>query len=189
MPEAVASNSIPASEGQPEELTALLNLTATMAFALVDRMITARLAGTKPETAAPSGKVTIWPDLFQRIGKIVDDVYADHRLSVPEPGNANPTSQYFHMVIRKLEGSRDPFEAGSLLPWIEMKIRADAAKLAAQPIEANEDGSLRDRIIADNIAAGISSADIAQAMNIKRSTVERIIGRLEGRDRDSRKAG
>jgi len=188
MPEAVASNSIPMSEGQPEDLAALLNLTATMAFTLVDRLITARLAGAKPEAVAPSGKVAMWPDLFERIGRIVDDVYADHSLVVPEPGNGNPTSQYFHMVIRKLEGSRNPFEAGSLLPWIEMKIRADAAKLATQPHEPQEDGSLRDRIIAENIAAGISTADLAQAMNIKRSAIERIVGRLEGRGRENRKA-
>lgn len=188
MPEAVASNSIPMSEGQPEDLAALLNLTATMAFTFVDRLITARLAGTKPEAVTPSGKVFMWPDLFERIGRIVADVYADHSLVVPEPGNGNPTSQYFHIVIRKLEGSRDPFEAGSLLPWIEMKIRADAAKLATRPRGPQED-SLRDRIIAENIAAGISTADLAQAMNIKRSTIERIAGRLEGREKDDRIAG
>jgi len=192
MPEAVNSHSTPVPEVKPDDFTALFELTANAAYRLIDRMISARLERrklTEPyDTSLLSNQM--WPELFERIEEIVSNVYADHGLDLPEPGYGRPTSQYFHQVRRKLGASRDQFEAGSLLPWIEMKIRNDAGELAAALESGMADSlSLRDRIIAQEAKKGVSSADLSQAFNLKRAAIDRIIARLNDGSEDQRKAG
>ncbi|MBT9373436.1 hypothetical protein [Rhizobium sp. CSW-27] len=181
MPKAVGSNSTPASDGQPDDFTALFELTANAAFRLIDRMISARLERQKLNEPYNPALIRnqLWPELFERIDDIVSTVYADHGLNLPEPGNGRPTSQYFHMVRHKLGASRDQFEAGSLLPWIEMKIRRDAERVSATLEAGTSDTiSLRDQIISQKAREGISPADLSQAFNLRRSAIDRIIARL-----------
>ncbi|KGD95690.1 hypothetical protein [Rhizobium sp. YS-1r] len=186
MPEAVDSNSIPMPEGQPDDFTAVLNLTGALAYTLIEMMITARLEKRAAEAAPADARVTIWPELFNHVERIVADVYADHGLDLPEPGHGRPTSQYYHKLLRKLEGSRDPFEAGMLLPWLEIEIREDASRLAAVGIK-RDDTSLRDRLIAEQASVGISPADLSQAFSLKRAAIERIIARLNGENQEGRR--
>lgn len=99
------------------------------------------------------------------------------------------TSNYFRELEAKMEGDNHLLTAGSLLPWLELKIWNEIAgvNLASDGV-TGEDIPLRDRLIKEQADAGVSATVLSNAFGIKRATVERIIGRLTAAEEESRKA-
>lgn len=88
-------------------------------------------------------------------------------------------------LLAKLDGSGHLLDAGSLLPWLELKIRREVGLQTefgtptAIPDDVFADPkNLRDQFIAEKIKEGFSLAHISQAMNVKISAIERALKRL-----------
>ena len=86
-------------------------------------------------------------------------------------------------MLGRLGDDRSLLEAGSLLPWLEMKIAREIAPDDAQAAgdTAKPDQSpveLRDRLIADQANRGISAADLSRAFNMRKAAIKKIIARL-----------
>lgn len=130
-------------------------------------------------------------------------VLADRDAPWPEGlggNNFQKAGTYYNDLVNKAydEGEIDLLTIGSYLPWLEMRIRRDLGVAptgeevqTAHPEEnpdTHDNQSLRDRLIAEQVDAGVSVTEISQAFGIKRATVERIIGRLTATEEESRKA-
>lgn len=138
---------------------------------------------------------TIWTELMGRVASIVRNVMADAGAHVPEDDFSEwseaASDQYFSLManhynnlMEKLDGVRDPFEAGSLLPWVEMAIRRE---IGIEPDHISPSW-IRDEFILDSIKKGYSTADISQALGLRQKAVERAIGRLTISDADTQKS-
>lgn len=84
------------------------------------------------------------------------------------------------------EGKFDLLTVGSLLPWLELRIRSEV--IGGKAEAEFDDTSLRDRLIVEQSKSGVSAAELSQAFNLRRGAVERIIARLTATDEDERKA-
>jgi hypothetical protein len=81
--------------------------------------------------------------------------------------------EYADKIIERIGNEIDALEAGSLLPWAEMAIRRELGSDNGYAATI-----LRDQLIAEQAAAGISPGQLSQAFNLRRDAIERIIGRL-----------
>lgn len=96
--------------------------------------------------------------------------------------------RFYNELIAKLkgEGKFDLLTVGSLLPWLELRIRSEV--IGGKAEAEFDDTSLRDRLIVEQSKSGVSAAELSQAFNLRRGAVERIIARLTATDEDERKA-
>ncbi|WP_085025316.1 hypothetical protein [Ensifer aridi] len=98
--------------------------------------------------------------------------------------------RFYNELIAKLNeaGRFDLLTVGSLLPWLELRIRREV--MGAEAARDLGDTSLRDRLIVEQAKSGVSAADLSQAFNLRRGAVERIIARLtvEEEEEEARKA-
>lgn len=147
-------------------------------------------------------KPAIWSELFLKVSSIVRQAMADAGRHVPEENaliwSDEDNSDAFRvsltryqLIIDRLAGSDDPFEAGSLLPWAELLIRKEFGSLpqaiSAEPVSPK---SMRDQVIAEMHREGRTPSEISQALSLRQSTVLRTIDRLTGRQEGGeRKAG
>ncbi len=168
MPKAVNSISIPAPEQQSGTITILSST----------RVITLSIKEIDQAGTSNCGSVVIWPELFQRVANIYRQAYAD--LSMPAPHDDDLIGSIvssFNALIRQLEGQLNSLEAGSLLPWLEMRIRSQLSSgvtTAGMPKPV----SIRDTVIAEQAMAGFTTNELSQAFNLKHETIERIVRRL-----------
>ena len=138
-------------------------------------------------------KVSIWPELFVKVRNVVIDVFRDAGRELPEGDEASwddeggvvreivtMTSAYHNELLAALGGSRDAFEAGSMLPWIELRIRREVG-VETEKAATNDTLSLRDRIILEKMREGVSPSDLSQALSLRRGAVDRVIARLTER--------
>jgi hypothetical protein len=67
------------------------------------------------------------PELFGRIGELVDNAIG--RTEADEDGSAYvvKTTEYYNELLARLDGETDLIEAASMLPWLELKITRDLA--------------------------------------------------------------
>lgn len=107
--------------------------------------------------------------IWREAGREPDENNEDHRKSIAEMAQ-----DYGRRIMEQLENKGDRIEAGSYLPWAEMKIRQE---LTGEP-SASTATSLRDTLIAEHSEKGITVQELSQAFNLRRAAVERIIGRL-----------
>lgn len=127
-------------------------------------------------------------EVLVRVGQMVASAYADTGVDMDIENQAgwsndvfkvysSATRRYYTELIEQLDGDTHLLTIGSLLPWLELKIRREIVGDETDLLEP-EDMSLRDTIIAEKAREGIPTAEISQALNIRKTAVERVIGRL-----------
>lgn len=140
-------------------------------------------------------------DLMERVGQIVAAAYTEAGVEMDLEQQLEwskdrsdtyfkTTAHYLRELNAKMEGGDNHLlTAGSLLPWLELKIWREVAGIdLAERDSVAGDASLRDRLLFQQAKAGVSPNDLSQAFGIKRAAVERIIARLTAREEESRKA-
>lgn len=158
MPEAVGSISISAPEQQSGTITILSST----------KVITVSIKELNQPGVSRCGNVVIWPDLFERVANIYRQTYADL---------VGPVTSSFNALIRSLDGELNALEAGSMLPWLETRIRNKLSE-QVKALQRPKPVSIRDAVIAEQAAAGFSVNELSQAFNLKQETIERIVRRL-----------
>jgi hypothetical protein len=144
------------------------------------------------DRANASMKQAIWSELFLKVSGIVQQTMEDAGRYVPETNALlwseedstealKVTLTHYQLIVDRLGGSDDPFEAGSLLPWAELLIRKEFGSLpqamSAEPVSPK---SMRDQFIAEKHREGRTPSEISQALSLRQSTVLRTIDRLTG---------
>jgi hypothetical protein len=88
-------------------------------------------------------------------------------------------------LVAKLDGCRHLLDAGSMLPWLELKIRREVGLTTEghEPTKVPDElyadpKNLRDQFIAEKINQGLSLSHISQALNVKVSAIDRVMRRL-----------
>lgn len=142
-------------------------------------------------------------DVFKRVSKMVHDAYFDLGKGPlwerDAPGNDKGSERigraghYYNLLMARLEGETHLLDVGSLFPWLELTIRRDLGQAIGRQDDSEGDlpetldmdvskttKQLRDELISHAMSSGQSATDIAQALNLRRVTVERMIGRLMG---------
>lgn len=64
-------------------------------------------------------------DVLVQVHQIVASVFEAAGETVANDGGVDLVSYYYNQLLKKLDGSADLLEVGSLMPWLEMKIRKD----------------------------------------------------------------
>ncbi len=96
-----------------------------------------------------------------------------------------PTYDQYNELIEKANGSTDLLETGSMLPWLELKIRKEfglntgyeTSPQVADDLYADPK-NLRDQFIAEKIKEGYSLAHISQSLNVKISAIEKAMQQM-----------
>lgn len=142
----------------------------------------------------------VYSALIQRIGRIVADAYCSTGRNLvwdemvdwsreDTQAYSNSTAHYYRELIDRLEGEDDLLEVGSLLPWLELKIRKDIGLSISMPAKEQpilsddvyaDPKNLRDQFIVEKLKQGFSLPHISQALNVKISAIEKAIKKLTG---------
>jgi len=161
---------------------------------------TAEQARELIETQARPRSVTqpVDHDLFNSVQGIVAETLSERGIvasASPREWTADEsriildtTASYYRELVKELGSEASLIEAASLLPWIELRIRKALFGVEEGQPDDDELVSLRDRLIAEQSKGGVSPAELSQAFNIRRSIVERIIGRLQAEEGAARAA-
>ncbi|KAB2752254.1 hypothetical protein [Brucella anthropi] len=96
-----------------------------------------------------------------------------------------PTYDQYNELLERANGSTDLLEIGSMLPWLELKIRKEfglSTGYEMSPQVADDlyadPKNLRDQFIAEKIKEGYSLAHISQSLNVKISAIEKAMQRM-----------
>lgn len=105
---------------------------------------------------------------------------------------------YNHMSLALIDGGDDESEYSFGMHLIHKLIMAKLDEVAgvamdeADALNPRSDAyralGLRKSLIAHGMAQAASAADLSQALNLRKASVERIIARLKGADAEARKA-
>ncbi len=118
----------------------------------------------------------VWQDAGLDQGKADDAAWEETRRSQI----MNLAHTYKDMIVDRLQDKADQIEAGSYLPWVEMKARKELEPdPAANP--RNRPMLMRDQFIAESIRQGNAVGDIAQALGLSTVAVDRAIRRLSAK--------
>lgn len=146
----------------------------------------------------------VFKQLSKRLARTISDIRKEHeRESVAEHGRIEleitAMADHYACTIQDemMEDRTDLLEAGSFLPWAELKIRDELAALPRKENRTLEEVQsarsvatmLRDRFIIDAYNDGCSLADLSIALGWNQPSVQRTIDRLTGKDQEGRKAG
>ncbi len=105
---------------------------------------------------------------------------------------------YNHMSLALIDGGDDESEYSFGMHLIHKLIMAKLDEVSSVAMEeadalnprsdAGKALGLRESLIAHGMAQAASAADLSQALNIRKASVERIIARLKGAEAEDRKA-
>lgn len=151
-----------------------------------------RLQALFPETSRKPSFIT---ELAERITRMRVEAAKEAGIELPEYFSDwseeqkervfYPTYAQYNELIERANGSTDLLEIGSMLPWLELKIRKEfglstgyeMAPQVADNLYADPK-NLRDQFIAEKIKEGYSLAHISQSLNVKISAIEKAMQRM-----------
>lgn len=90
---------------------------------------------------------------------------------------ADLTVSISQRIYEQVTSRSDALEIGSHLQWAEQEIRAEIAG-KGEPEQKSSPIAIRDQMIAQMVADGTPAAEVSQTFNLKRDTIDRIVGRL-----------
>lgn len=119
---------------------------------------------------------TIWTEAGLDDGKTDDAGWQETRRGQI----MNLAHTYKDMIMDRLQDKADQIEAGSYLPWVEVKARKELDPDTAEN-PRKRPMLMRDQFIAESIRQGNAVGDIAQALGLSTVAVDRAIRRLSAK--------
>lgn len=133
-------------------------------------------------------------DLWGHITRMVNEAYREAGRSAADDAEwseadsiefTRRVTRLYNELVARLDGSRHLLDVGSMLPWLELKLRRElglstdfAHPLLPDDIYADP-SDLRAAFIVEKVKEGFSLAHISQALNIKKANIERVIRQLQ----------